>query len=54
LEAATAAAFENEISLICKVGKAPNGVSSDDVGELKAKIVAKGRKSQAKSPEEPS
>jgi hypothetical protein len=51
LEAATAAAVENESSLICKVGKTPNGVSTDDVGELKAKFVAKER-SQAKSPEE--
>jgi hypothetical protein len=52
LDAGTAAAVEKAVSLIYKVGKTLNGVSSDDVGELKVKFVANGNKSQAKTPEE--
>jgi hypothetical protein len=37
---------EKEISLIFIVGKTLRGVSSDDVGKLKAKLIAKGHKSQ--------
>jgi hypothetical protein len=46
LEVAPVAAVENEISLIYIVGKTLRGVSSDDVGKLKAKLIAKGNKSQ--------
>jgi hypothetical protein len=45
LEAATAAAVENEISLHYKVGKTLSGVSSNDVGKLKTNSSQKETKS---------